>query len=58
MASPRAITVVLTLIVGKVSSPAAMHCTSQKPLFSYVENRGSDRFIGIVLHKSRCYTSP
>lgn len=30
MASPRAITVVLTLIVGKVSPPATMHCTSQK----------------------------
>ena len=30
MASPRAITVVLTLILGKVSSSAPMHCTSQK----------------------------
>lgn len=30
MASPRAITVVLTLILGKMSSLATMHCKSQK----------------------------
>lgn len=30
MASPLAITVVLTVILSKVSSLATMHCTSQK----------------------------
>lgn len=30
MASPLAITVVLTVILSKVSSSATMHCTSQK----------------------------
>lgn len=52
MASPLAITVVLTVILSKVSSSAAMHYTSKKPLFSCIENSGSDHFIGTILHKN------